>query len=456
MKALRIILPLLLLANVSLAQSASSDAERAALTPDQLREDLSAFRTEFMARDRSYAPAARSQAEARLRELAERLDEPTAVTPVRFELALAQIAALADNAHTIVFPPTRARRYNRVPLRLATFGDDYRVLRAADANADLLGARLVSVDGHGVPALRDSSRTLVGGPPHRRDQFAPVLLESPEQLYAMGLARSAARATYVFQTTDGRTVSRDLAAEAPSGVGSRAAGTRTLFPAAPANDERGWRTLLPVTRTPWALADPDARFRWREAPEVDGMVIELRQIFNAPGKPIAEFLAEMTRVINERKPRHLVIDLRVNGGGNLNTARDFMKSVPSLIPGRIFALTSPWTFSAAISSLGYLEQAAPDRVTIVGEEVGDRLEFWAEGRPTTLPHSGIAVSFSTERHDYMNACRAFTDCHAPVVRNSIAVPTLVPDIEAPWTIEAYRLGRDPGMEAIVAELRRAR
>ena len=446
-------LPVVASSALAQASSSSSESSHSSLTAAQMREDIATFRTEFMGRDNSYAAAARTQAEMRLRELQGRLDR---MTPAAFELALAQIVALADNAHTIVPPTARARRYSRVPLRMATFGDHFRVLRASDANADLLGARVVSIDGRGVAELRDSSRTLFGGPAHRRDRFAPVLLESPQQLNAMGLARDAGRATYVFQTLDGRTVSRELAGEAPASAGSRAVAARTAFPAAATDDERGWQTLLPPSKAPWSLLDFDTRFRWREAPEIDGMVIELRQIFDAPGKPIGEFLGEMTRTINERKPRNLVIDLRVNGGGNLNTARDFMKSVPGLVPGRIFALTSPWTFSAAISSLGYLEQAAPDRVTIVGEEVGDRLEFWAEGRPTTLPHSGIMVAFSTQRHDYMNACRAFTDCHGPVVRNSIAVPTLAPDIEAPWTIEAYREGRDPGIEAIVAELRRRR
>jgi hypothetical protein len=435
------------------AGSATSDVERAQLTPALMREDVAAFRAEFLGRDRSYAEPARAQAEARLRQLEMNLDR---VTPLGFELALAQIVALADNAHTIVPPPVRARRYNRVPVRMATFGDEFRVLRASEANADLLGARLVNIDGHAVTELRDSSRTLVGGPPHRRDRFASVLLESPEQLHAMRLARDATGATYVFQTLDGRTVSRRLMGESPTSVGSRAVATRTLFPAAASDDERGWRTLLDVSKAPWSLAEPDVRFRWRDAPELDGMVIELRQIIDAPGQPIGEFLAEMTRTVASRKPRNLVIDLRVNGGGNLNTARDFMKSVPGLVPGRIFALTSPWTFSAAISSLGYLEQAAPDRVTIVGEEVGDRLEFWAEGRPTTLPRSGVMVAFSTQRHDYTNACRAFADCHPPVVRNSIAVPSLAPDIRAPWTIEAYRAGRDPAIEAVVAELKRAR
>jgi hypothetical protein len=45
------------------------------------------------------------------------------------------------------------------------------------------------------------------------------------------------------------------------------------------------------------------------------------------------------------------------------------------------------------------------------------------------------------------------DCHGSIVRNPIAVPSLAPEIAAPWTIDAYRAGRDPAMEAIAAALR---
>jgi hypothetical protein len=123
------------------------------------------------------------------------------------------------------------------------------------------------------------------------------------------------------------------------------------------------------------------------------------------------------------------------------------------VPGRIFVLTSPWTFSAAISTVGYLKQALPARVTIVGEHVGDRLEFFAEGSRVRLPDSGASISYSTERHDYRNGCRGATDCHGSVVRHPIAVASLAPELPAPWTIEDYREGRDPALAAVAAALR---
>src|SRR5688500_581076 len=128
-------LPVVATSALAQASSSSSEPSHSSLTAAQMREDIATFRTEFMGRDRSYAPAARTQAEARLRQLEARLER---TTPLAFELALAQIVALADNAHTIVPPPARARRFNRVPLRMATFGNDFRVLRASDASADLL------------------------------------------------------------------------------------------------------------------------------------------------------------------------------------------------------------------------------------------------------------------------------------------------------------------------------
>ncbi len=153
------------------------------------------------------------------------------------------------------------------------------------------------------------------------------------------------------------------------------------------------------------------------------------------------------------KPKNVVIDLRVNGGGNLNLARGFVQSLPSLVAGRIFVLTSPYTFSAAISTTGYLKLAAPDRVTIVGETVGDRLMFWAKGPPVTLENSGIVIGHTKERHDYQNGCASYTDCHGNVVRSPIRVNTFAPGIEAPWTIESYRAGVDPGMCAIESVLK---
>jgi hypothetical protein len=213
-----------------------------------------------------------------------------------------------------------------------------------------------------------------------------------------------------------------------------------------------WRTLISTDQAPWSLQDPDTPFRWRLAPEIGGIAIELRQNQDADNRPIASALREFESAIRREHPRNLVVDMRFNGGGDLNTTRAFMRGLPEIVPGRIFVLTSPWTFSAAISSVAYLKQASPDRVTIVGEPVGDRLMMFSEGSLITLPNTQILLMYGRERHDYQTGCRGFSDCHGSVVRHPISLPTLAPEIEAPLTIEAYRGGRDPAIEAIARAL----
>jgi hypothetical protein len=422
-----------------------------AFDADQRRADLQQLRAEFFEPDRAYSAAARAEAQARLNAL----EAAPAVSLAAFAIEIARIAALADNGHTLASAATRATTLNRVPIRLVPFGDGrFVVLRARDDLAALLGAELVAIDGVPLARLREAAHRLAGGPAPWRDRYAASFaFESPQQLQALGLIADAEVASYRFRRAGGSSFEQSLVAEPASRPRQRAGSERWMLPESP-EGESGWRSLLEPSAAPWSLQAPAERLRWRALPELKAIQIEMRQTFDAPNRKLADFYADVRAAIAEQRPEHLLLDLRLNGGGDLTKARDFAESLPGLVPGRIFVLTSPWTFSAAISTAGYLKQAAPARVTIVGEAVGDRLEFFAEGRPVALKHSGQVLLPATERHDYLDGCRKFSDCHANVVRRPIALPTLAPAIAAPWTIEAYRAGRDPALEAIAAALAR--
>ncbi len=421
-----------------------------ASSEDGRRGDIAAFRRDFFARDSSYSAEHRAEAVARLAKLEA---QAATVSAPYFELELARIVALADNGHTSSPASLRSRRYSRVPLRFVPFGDQFYVLRADTAQADLLGGRLLSIDGKPVREIRAVAHTLWGGLPGWRDRFVPFFIESPEQMQVLGITSRPEVATYRLELRNGRTVERRIVADPPNGGREFWGTTRWLHPEPLTTDQGDWRFLGTRDRAPWAFQEPDQMFRLRVAPELNVVIVQLRANRDGPGQTISEFLFKAADEIRRVRPRHVVLDMRTNGGGDLNNTRDFAKLLPTLVQGRVFLLTSPWTFSAAISTAGYLKQAGGDRVTIVGEMVGDRLEFWAEGRQARLPHSGAAMSYSTQRHDYRTGCRPYTDCHGSVVRNPISVNTLAPDIAAPLTIEAFVAGRDPGMEAVEAAIR---
>jgi hypothetical protein len=89
-------------------------------------------------------------------------------------------------------------------------------------------------------------------------------------------------------------------------------------------------------------------------------------------------------------------------------------------------------------------------VTIVGEPIGDRLKFYAEGNQFCLPNSGACLNFSTAMHDYSAFCGDLTRCFWLNYLYPVEVPTLDPEIYAFITFEEYRNKRDPALEAVFA------
>ena len=425
----------------ALAASAMQAAGAEAQATSGRQEILAMVRTIVTTEEKALTDDARTRALALLDSVAARSD---ALSDLAFELQIARVIALADNGHSLLPAGPRARRTNRVGVRMLPLAEGVVVVHATREHADLLGARLVSIGGVPVERLLVENRALFGGTASWRDHYAPYLLESPEQLHALGLIPSPAEAVYRFRPADRSTfVDRTLRGDTAGRGVAQGVGEAFL-----ADEGRpGWRTL--VRNPPWALREPGVAFR-RSATAwgPDVFVFQMRQNHDAEGQAIAAVLDSVRVEVAAARPQHFVLDMRLNSGGDLNTSRAFMQALPGLVPGRIFVLTGPLTFSAGISSVGYLVQAAPERVTIVGEPVGDRLVFFAEGRWQPLPGTDTGILVSRERHDYEGGCAAYTDCHRPVIRNPIRVPTLQPAVYAPWTADALEQGRDPAMEAV--------
>jgi hypothetical protein len=201
------------------------------------------------------------------------------------------------------------------------------------------------------------------------------------------------------------------------------------------------------------LQQPGRPFRLAFAPGLDAAYVQLNA---TRGLGIDAFLAATLDALRTRRPRNIIVDLRFNLGGDLNLTRDFMQALPGLAQGgRIYAITSGRTFSAAIASLGYLKQAGGDRVVIVGEPIGDRLEFWAEGEFVPLPNLGALMLYADQRHNYMSGCPE-ADCHRSIRSHPIRVASLQPDLPTPLRFADFVAGRDPAMDAIARDIARTR
>jgi len=397
------------------------------------KADVAALR-DYVARNRAYTPVARAEALGAVERLPALLGDPA-----RFELEAAHIAALADNGHSALLPPQWAARYPRSPVHLGLFADGLYVVAAPAEHAQLLRRRVVAINGQPWQTVRRAYARYQGGEQAFRDQFVTLFMETPALLVAAGFGTGPDQLRLTVEGRRGRreTVSIPARLEPPRGEAAFL-GRPMLLDAA---------GLLAVR--PLYLDEPDRPFRLAFPAGLDGAYVQLK---TTRGLGIDAFLAATLATLRSRQPRNVVVDLRFNLGGDLNLTRDFMQALPGLAHGgRVYAITSGRTFSAAIASLGYLRQAGGERVVIVGEPIGDRLEFWAEGEFLPLPDLGALMLYADQRHNYMTGCPE-ADCHGSIRSHPIRVASLQPDLPAPLRFADFAAGRDPAMDAIARDI----
>lgn len=404
-----------------------------------------AYLGRFPAFDRAYRPRARAEARRRLARLRA---EAGALSHEQFVLRVAEIAALADNGHTSIGENAFKKNTPRLPLRTYQFADGLYVVWAAPNLEDLLGARIDAIDQHSIAALHAATRRYAGGTDAHRLRALTAMLESPALLQAAGLADARDALTLRGVLLDGSPFERRIAAEERDRSAWVSSSQRLLFPVwdgAPMQSVIRRSDDLPVY-----LRDSSSLFSLEALPE-RGIYIGISHNDDADDSPIDTFLQRALARVRAEQPAYVVVDMRMNSGGDYTKTYAFAQSLPPTANGApIYVFTSSWTFSAAITTVAALKGAGGDQVTIVGEPVGDRLDFWAEGGAFNLPNAFVQVHYASARHIYDGPCIDRATCFWLNDRFPVRVQTLEPDITAPLTFAAYRALRDPALDAVLA------
>lgn len=397
--------------------------------------------------DQAYSPATRAEA----KRLAAKLKaEAAGLTHEQFVLRVAEIAALADNGHTTIAGSAFSKNTPRLPLRTYWFSDGLFVLRAEAGQADLIGARIDAIDGKPIEQLYQQLKRYSGGADNFRRRRVLPLFESPAMLQAAGVGHESHALTLRGVLADGKPFERRVQAEDRGPAAPVSDTARLLFPAA-ADDALHMTSLLKEGAN-LPAAWQDSKHLFSMAPlDHGGLYIALGFNRDADEGPIAAFLTSVLSRISHEKPAYVVLDMRMNGGGDYTTTYWFAQALPQVADkARIYLLTSAGTFSAAITTSAALKEYSIGRAVVVGEPVGDRLAFWAEGNSYRLPNTGINLGYTTGRHDYHSPCTDLATCYWLNAAYPVRVGDLNPDLPAPMSFAAYRQGRDPGLDAIAA------
>lgn len=409
------------------------------------QEDLDSARTAFLPRDRSFSPRARTAFAKRmiaLRDSAGLLDDDQIIT------RLAAAVATAGNAHTRLYLLRNRTSIRRYPIRVWWFGNSLHVVRAAPADSELVGARVISIAGRPVAELARQVAPLYAANASWRRYISTYTLVSPEILHGLRVIPDAGAATIVAIAPDGRRLTRQLE-PLPLVPGGDA--TEAWWDLSPLHPGRGgpWVSALRLdsANLPLYLRNPQRNYWLQFIPDRRLLYVGYNRSQDDSAETTAVFADRLFAEIARTAPAKVVIDLRFNTGGNLDLAEPMIRRLAALPlaheHGRLFVITGRATFSAGIYHAALLRELT--RAVFIGEPVADKLDFWAEGGNVVLPNSKLTLHFADRFHSYSR--REFPH-RKPYVRD-LSLGALMPHSIVEPSFADYLAGRDPALDAVL-------
>ena len=348
------------------------------------------------------------------------------LTDLQIQLGLIRIGALIDG-HSGVPPFQDALGYHLFPLQLYLFPEGLYVIDADEAYTEYIGARVVQIGGVSTDEALTRITPLVNRDnQHSLDFGLPFFAIMPEVLYGLGISPALDQPGYVLELPDGEQV--------------------TLNPSMQTFDEyTAWHPTnfaigLRPREAPISLQHTDENFWYTYLEDSHTLYVQYNNAYfqTASGISIMRFADDVEAFLDQTTPERVVLDLRFNLGGDINTYRRLLTlfaTHPTINrPGRFFIIIGRYTFSAGVVFLTELEQQT-DAMLYVGEPTGDSTRIYASSRPIRLPNSGIEVYVSSS-----DDSRTTPDDQ----REWIA-----PDIPVAWSAADFFAGRDAALEAIL-------
>ncbi|WP_244642439.1 peptidase S41 [Phyllobacterium sp. 628] len=438
---------LLLIAVPASAQMAANQPP--ALTPAQMREDLTYLKTQWAPLDKSFS---KEEHQAFDRVVDDAMAASGTLSTEEFTLEVMRAVAISRNGHTTAMVGTLLRD---LPVRAWWFSDGLYIIKTDPQFANLLGAR---IDKLGALTPKEALRRVapfISGTDQRIRYLSATFLTSPDVLKRTGAVADSSSIPLTLQLRDGSSQVAELKPATTRDPGDEHK---------PAT--RGYSVLIPDDnglpgRWPHVLDKAEERspIYSKRIDVTTSMIGQDKQVLYIRANSMTSLdetslhwkYAKIlnTSIVPPSRPKFVIFDLRLNNGGDFFNTILFSQALPKLLPpgGHIFVLVSRSTFSAAIVTTAMLKANGQDKVTLIGETMGDNGQFWAEGDALQMPNSHIGLEYATQFEDYEKGCTNPDKCYwATVAFGPRNLTSLAPDIKVDVAFSDYAAGRDPVLE----------
>ncbi|MBL7472934.1 S41 family peptidase [Robertkochia sediminum] len=302
---------------------------------------------------------------------------------------LMKLIALFGYGHTSVGLGNTPYDLRQLPVHLKQFKDGIYIEGVREEFSNDVGARVLKIQGRDIDEVYKKVITYF---PAENSQFFKAYgmsyLVFTEILTAEGFIEDPTVPVTLTLVKDGKEYDREM--------NPMEKGERTPASYGYTQNKDGWISARDTNATPNYLKHLERIYYKEYLEDHNAMYVRQSQIKDDSLMAIPEFYDEVFKEIEAKNIEKLVIDVRLNGGGNNYKNRAVLKDIiahPEIDKvGNLFVILGDRTFSACQNLVNELDNYT--NAIFVGEPTGENINFYGDNNKEELPNSKIPVYLS--------------------------------------------------------------
>ncbi|MGD1947830.1 MAG: hypothetical protein ACFB0A_16600 [Croceivirga sp.] len=345
-------------------------------------------------------------------------------------VGFSRLVALFKYGHTRMSFSDSPVPFHAIPIELYRFKDGLRIKSVHKKYRNVLGAEVLAVEGVNIKKVVNAVYPTV---PVENSQFFDAYgldhIPIPEVLHAQGIIPELKSTLTLTLKKDGKQFDRVFESTenlwAPTHYGE-------------IRPETDWVNERDTLNTPLYLKHFDKTYYFEYLAHKKTVYVRHSRIRDDENESTKDFYHRVFDFIDTNDVEKLVLDVRLNGGGNSFLNKPIITGIIANKkinqPGRFFVITGRRTFSAAQRLINELDNYT--NVLFVGEPSSENINFYGDNKRVILPHSKLPVDLSfvwwQDKAQWQNA--DFIKPHYPIE----------------MAYEHYVSNQDPALETVLS------
>ncbi|WP_350285852.1 hypothetical protein [uncultured Croceitalea sp.] len=299
-----------------------------------------------------------------------------------------RMIALFKYGHTRMSFSENPVPFHAIPIDFYRFPDGIYIKAAHRDYKDLVGAKVLAIAGRPIEEVVKAVYTTV---PAENDMFNDAYgldhMTIPEVLHAQGITDNLLEEIALKLEKDNKRFDYVVPANADLRVPMKYGEIR------PDSD---WVNGRDTTTTPYYLKHFERVYYFDYLEKDKTVYVRHSRIQNDEKEDVAVFYKRLFEFVDSNDVEKLVLDVRLNGGGNNYLNKPIITGVIANKkinqPGKFFVITGRRTFSACQNLINELDHYT--NALFVGEPSSENINFYGDNRKVTLPNSKTPVYLS--------------------------------------------------------------